>query len=93
MVVTADAETGDQNVGCYRMMYRSGTETGLMMQAFQGGAQHLSTWGRLHPGEPMPVAVVFGADPCYVLAGVRNSSNLPVRMPTPAVCDSKPSSW
>ena len=69
MLVTADAETGDQNVGCYRMMYRSGAETGLMMQAFQGGAQHLSTWGRLYPGEPMPVAVVFGADPCYVLAG------------------------
>ncbi|MBS0517080.1 MAG: UbiD family decarboxylase [Proteobacteria bacterium] len=69
MLVTADAETGDQNVGCYRMMYRSRTETGLMMQPFQGGAQHLEKWGRLHPGIPMPVAVVFGADPCYVLAG------------------------
>lgn len=69
MQVTADAATGEQNVGCYRMLYAGGTEAKLMMQPFQGGAQHLRQWGRLHPGKPMPMTVVFGADPCYVLAG------------------------
>lgn len=69
MQVTADAETGEQNVGCYRMMYDNGVQLKLMMQPFQGGAQHLRLWGKLHPGKPMPMAVVFGADPCYVLAG------------------------
>ncbi len=69
MQVTADAETGEQNVGCYRMMYCDGTRMKLMMQPFQGGAQHLRLWGKLNPGKPMPMAVVFGADPCYVLAG------------------------
>jgi UbiD family decarboxylase len=69
MQVTADAQTGEQNVGCYRMMYDTGVQAKLMMQPFQGGAQHLRLWGRLHPGRPMPMAVVFGADPCYVLAG------------------------
>lgn len=69
MQVTADAETGEQNVGCYRMMYHNGTEMKLMMQPFQGGAQHLRAWGKRNPDKPMPMAVVFGADPCYVLAG------------------------
>ncbi|EKO41213.1 MAG: UbiD family decarboxylase [Solidesulfovibrio magneticus str. Maddingley MBC34] len=69
MQVTADSETGEQNVGCYRMMYQDGVTAKLMMQPFQGGAQHLRQWGRRYPGKPMPMAVVFGADPCYVLAG------------------------
>lgn len=69
MQVTADAATGERNVGCYRMMYDSGVQMKLMMQPFQGGAQHLRQWGRQYPDKPMPMAVVFGADPCYVLAG------------------------
>ncbi len=69
MQVTASVETGEQNVGCYRMMYHDGAQAKLMMQPFQGGAQHLREWGRRYPGKPMPMAVVFGADPCYVLAG------------------------
>ncbi|MEE9325638.1 MAG: UbiD family decarboxylase [Dehalococcoidia bacterium] len=66
--VTKDPETGEQNVGIYRQMVISDRETTLYMAPFQHGAQHLQKWQRLHPGKPMPVAVVIGTEPCYLLA-------------------------
>ncbi|MBI2831919.1 MAG: UbiD family decarboxylase [Chloroflexi bacterium] len=66
--VTRDPETGVQNTGIYRQMVRSKNETGLYMPAYQHGGQHLQKWARLYPGKPMPLAVVLGPEPCYLLA-------------------------
>ncbi|MFQ5873883.1 MAG: UbiD family decarboxylase [Dehalococcoidia bacterium] len=66
--VTRDPETGEQNVGIYRQMVISETETTLYMAPHQHGALHLRKWQRLHPGKPMPMAIVIGPEPCYLLA-------------------------
>ncbi|MBI4186100.1 MAG: UbiD family decarboxylase [Chloroflexi bacterium] len=66
--VTRDPETGVQNTGIYRMMVRTKNETSLLMCPHTHGLQHLQRWQRSYPGKPMPVAVVFGPEPCYLLA-------------------------
>ena len=66
--VTRDPETGVQNTGIYRQMVRTKNETSLLMTVYQHGGQHLQKWGQLYPGKPMPVAVVLGPEPCYLLA-------------------------
>ncbi|MBI4185935.1 MAG: UbiD family decarboxylase [Chloroflexi bacterium] len=66
--VTKDPQTGVQNTGIYRMMYRTKNETGMLMPSYQHGGQHLRKWARLHPGKPMPIAVAIGTDPVYLLA-------------------------
>ncbi len=66
--VTKDPETGEQNVGIYRQMVLSETETTLYMAGLQHGAIHLQKWQRMHPGKPMPMAIVIGTEPCYLLA-------------------------
>ncbi|MEO5336701.1 MAG: UbiD family decarboxylase [Magnetospirillum sp. WYHS-4] len=57
------------NLGIYRMQV-TGRNTALMRWlAHRGGAQHFARWkaGRT---DPMPVAVVIGADPATILAAV-----------------------
>ncbi|MBI2831920.1 MAG: UbiD family decarboxylase [Chloroflexi bacterium] len=75
--VTRDPETGVQNTGVYRQMVFSKNETSLMMQPFQHGAQHLQKWVRLYPGKPMPVAVVIGPEPCYLITAGGKFSHPP----------------
>ena len=52
-------------------MQVTGKNTTLMRWLkHRGGAQHFARWKQAHPGQPMPVAVVIGADPGTILAAV-----------------------
>ncbi|MBI4186855.1 MAG: UbiD family decarboxylase [Chloroflexi bacterium] len=75
--VTKDPETGVQNCGLYRMMYRTKKETGLLLCYGQHGEQHLQKWARMYPGKPMPVAVAIGTDPVYLIAAASKFSHPP----------------
>lgn len=62
-VITQDSDTGERNVGMYRMqVYEDGT-TGMHWQLQKVGARH----GRRYyeTGKRMPVAVILGGDPVY----------------------------
>ena len=60
-VMTRDFTTGRQNLGLYRVACLAGNRLGLHMRPGSGGAGHLAGWQAA--GEPMPVAIVLGADP------------------------------
>src|SRR5438067_3181841 len=65
-VHTRDPETGERNVGMYRMQIYDERTTGMHWQVHKVGARH----GRRYyeRGEPMPVAVTLGGDPAYTFA-------------------------
>lgn len=62
-VVTKDPDTGERNVGMYRMQIFDGQTTGMHWQLQKVGARH----GRRYyeTGTRMPVAVFLGGDPVY----------------------------
>jgi 4-hydroxy-3-polyprenylbenzoate decarboxylase len=62
-VVTKDPDTGERNVGMYRMQVYDGTSTGMHWQLQKVGARH----GRRYyeAGTRMPVSVFLGGDPVY----------------------------
>ncbi|MFT4688525.1 MAG: UbiD family decarboxylase [Verrucomicrobiia bacterium] len=62
-VVTRDPDTGDRNVGMYRMQVYDGQSTGMHWQLQKVSARH----GRRYyeKGERMPVSVFIGGDPMY----------------------------
>ncbi|MCX7871939.1 MAG: UbiD family decarboxylase [Verrucomicrobiae bacterium] len=62
-VVTKDPDTGERNVGMYRMQVYDGQSTGMHWQLQKVGARH----GRRYfeKGERMPVAVFLGGDPIF----------------------------
>jgi 4-hydroxy-3-polyprenylbenzoate decarboxylase len=65
-VYTRDPESGQRNVGMYRMQLYDGQTTGMHWQVHKVGARH----GRVYyeRNEPMPVAVCLGGDPAYTFA-------------------------
>ncbi len=65
-VYTRDPDTGDRNVGMYRMQIHDGLTTGMHWQVHKVGARH----GRRYyeRGERMPVAVALGGDPVLTFA-------------------------
>jgi 4-hydroxy-3-polyprenylbenzoate decarboxylase len=65
-VHTRDSETGERNVGMYRMQIYDGQTTGMHWQVHKVGARH----GKMYyeKNEPMPVAVTLGGDPAYTFA-------------------------
>ena len=69
LVVTQGADE-KFNLGIYRMQVTGRDTTLMRWLAHRGGAQHFARWQREHPGEPMPVATVIGADPGTVIAAV-----------------------
>ena len=69
LVVTQGADE-KFNLGIYRMQITGRDTTLMRWLAHRGGAQHFARWQREHPGEPMPVATVIGADPGTVIAAV-----------------------
>lgn len=75
LVVTkgpSDAREDDYNLGIYRMQV-TGRDTTLMRWLHhRGGAQHHARWAAEHAEhkDPLPVAVVIGADPGTILAAV-----------------------
>lgn len=65
-VHTRDPDTGERNIGMYRMQVFDGASTGMHWQLHKVGARH----GRRYfeRGERMPVAVCLGGDPIYTFA-------------------------
>jgi 4-hydroxy-3-polyprenylbenzoate decarboxylase len=65
-VFTEDPDTGERNVGMYRMQVFDDWTTGMHWQLHKVAARH----GRRYyeTGQKMPVAVVLGGDPLYTFA-------------------------
>ena len=65
-VHTRDPDTGERNLGMYRMQVYDDRTTGMHWQVHKVGARH----GRRYyeRGERMPVAVTIGGDPAYTFA-------------------------
>jgi 4-hydroxy-3-polyprenylbenzoate decarboxylase len=65
-VHTRDPETGERNVGMYRMQIYDGRTTGMHWQVHKVGARHGKRY--YERGERMPVAVTLGGDPAMTFA-------------------------
>lgn len=65
-VVTKDPDTGERNVGMYRIQIYDDRTTGMHWQLQKVGARH----GRRYyeTGTRMPVAIFLGGDPVYAFA-------------------------
>lgn len=59
----------DFNLGIYRMQVLGKNRTIMRWLKHRGGAQHHARWAK-EKSEPLPVAVVLGADPGTILAAV-----------------------
>jgi UbiD family decarboxylase len=68
LVLTADPESGERNLGLYRMHVHGPAETGMHWQIQKGGGFHYHVAEKL--GRPLPLTVAVGADPCLLLAAV-----------------------
>jgi len=72
LVVTkgpGEAREDDYNLGIYRMQVLNRNQTIMRWLRHRGGAQHHARWKKQH-AEPLPAAVVLGADPGIILAAV-----------------------
>lgn len=65
-VHTRDPDTGERNLGMYRMQVYDGRTTGMHWQVHKVGARHGKRY--YERGERMPVAVCLGGDPAYTFA-------------------------
>ena len=65
-VYTRDPDTGDRNVGMYRMQVYDGRSTGMHWQVHKVAARHGKRY--YERGERMPVAVCLGGDPALTFA-------------------------
>jgi 4-hydroxy-3-polyprenylbenzoate decarboxylase len=66
LVITNDPETGEMNMGMYRMQIMSKNTTGMHWQRHKTGAKHLEKAGKL--GKKLEVAVAIGGDPALIYA-------------------------
>ncbi|HZH27621.1 MAG TPA: UbiD family decarboxylase [Azospirillaceae bacterium] len=64
------AREDDFNLGIYRMQVLGRDRTLMRWLKHRGGAQHHHRWGAAGKREPLPAAVVIGADPATILAAV-----------------------
>ncbi|MDQ3621118.1 MAG: menaquinone biosynthesis decarboxylase [Verrucomicrobiota bacterium] len=65
-VHTKDPDTGERNLGMYRMQVYDAQTTGMHWQVHKVGARHGKRY--YERGERMPVAVTIGGDPAYTFA-------------------------
>jgi 4-hydroxy-3-polyprenylbenzoate decarboxylase len=65
-VHTKDPDTGERNLGMYRMQVYDERSTGMHWQVHKVGARHGKRY--YEKGEPMPVAVTIGGDPAYTFS-------------------------
>jgi 4-hydroxy-3-polyprenylbenzoate decarboxylase len=68
LVMTNHPATGKSNVGIYRMQLFDRTTTGMHWQIHKGGGFHYHEAEKR--GEALKTAVVLGADPALMLAGI-----------------------
>jgi 4-hydroxy-3-polyprenylbenzoate decarboxylase len=66
MVHTIHPETGNTNVGMYRMQILDKNTTAMHWQRHKTGANHFEAWKKT--GKKMPVSVALGGDPVYTYA-------------------------
>ncbi|MEW6173594.1 MAG: menaquinone biosynthesis decarboxylase [Bacillota bacterium] len=66
LVFTRDPETGQRNVGMYRMQVFDAKTTGMHWHIHKDGAAHFRKAGAR--GDKLPVAVALGADPVTIYA-------------------------
>src|SRR5271170_145369 len=72
LVVTkgpSDAREDNYNLGIYRMQVLNKSQTIMRWLKHRGGAQHHARWSK-EKSEPLPAAIVLGADPGIILAAV-----------------------
>ncbi|MEO8206057.1 MAG: menaquinone biosynthesis decarboxylase [Chthoniobacterales bacterium] len=67
-VYTRDPDTGERNVGMYRMQVYDEVTAGMHWQVHKVGARHGKRY--YERGEKMPVAVALGGDPAYTFAAM-----------------------
>ena len=65
-VHTKDPDTGERNLGMYRMQIYDEQTAGMHWQVHKVGARHGKRY--YERGERMPVAVTIGGDPAYIFA-------------------------
>ena len=65
-VVTRDPDTGERNVGMYRMQVFDGQTTGMHWQLHKVAARHGKRY--CETGQRMPVSVFLGGDPVFTFA-------------------------
>ncbi len=68
LVCTKDPETGERNMGVYRMHVYDDKTTGMHWQTQKDGAIHAQKAKKM--GKKLEVAVALGGDPATVFAGV-----------------------
>lgn len=66
LVITNDPESGEFNMGMYRVQIFDKNTTGMHWQRHKTGARHLEKARKL--GRMLPVAVVLGGDPALIYA-------------------------
>ena len=71
------------NLGIYRMQVTGRSTTLMRWLKHRGGAQHYARWKDEKP-EPLPAAVVIGADPGSILSAVTPVSYTHLTLPTKA---------
>lgn len=62
-VVTQDPDSGERNIGMYRMQVYDGQSTGMHWQLQKVGARHGKRY--YQSGQRMPVSVFLGGDPVF----------------------------
>ena len=66
LVITRDPETGERNMGMYRMQVMGKNVTGMHWQRHKTGTRHLEKARKL--GQKLEVAVALGGDPALIYA-------------------------
>ncbi len=66
LVMTKDPETGERNMGMYRMQVLDRSSTGMHWQRHKTGTKHLEKAKKL--GQKLEVAVALGGDPALIYA-------------------------
>ncbi len=74
-VITRDPETGEYNVGMYRMQVFGPRSTGMHWQLYKTGRKHFEKARRL--GRRLEVAVALGGDPVLTYAATAPLPELP----------------
>jgi 4-hydroxybenzoate decarboxylase subunit C len=68
LVHTTDPETGQGNLGIYRLQRFDAISTGMHWQIERGGGFHFHK--AVRAGQPMPVSVILGGPPALIIAAV-----------------------